>query len=99
MFTFVETVVKSKKVPFQIQTIRADNGMDFTYKYTSDTYENPFDTESKDAGIEHKLIPPRTPWHNGKVERSHRNDRRYFYDWEHFSSVDEFNETLRYHLV
>lgn len=30
----------------------------------------------------YKLIPPRTPWHNGKVERSHRNDQRYFYDWE-----------------
>ena len=50
-------------------------------------------------GIEHILIPPRTPWHNGKVERSHRNDQRYFYDWEHFRSVDELNEKLRKHLI
>ena len=49
-------------------------------------------------GIEHVLIPPRTPWHNGKVERSHRNDQRYFYDWEHFRSVEELNEKLKEHL-
>ena len=30
------------------------------------------DTVLRKAGVEHKLIPPRTPWHNGKVERSHR---------------------------
>lgn len=42
----------------------------------------------------YKLIPPRTPWHNGKVERSHRNDQRYFYDWETFRSVEELNKKL-----
>ncbi|MDR2532365.1 MAG: integrase core domain-containing protein [Oscillospiraceae bacterium] len=45
-----------------------------------------------------KLIPPRTPWHNGKVERSHRNDQRYFYNWEKFGSLDEFNRKLAEHL-
>ena len=50
-------------------------------------------------GIEHILIPPRTPWHNGKVERSHRSDQRYFYDWEKFTSVEEFNEKLKEHLL
>ena len=44
-------------------------------------------------------IPPRTPWHNGKVERSHRNDQRCFYDWEKFSSIEEFNKKLRAHLI
>ena len=47
----------------------------------------------------YKLIPPRTPWHNGKVERSHRNDQRYFYDWETFRSVEELNKKLEKHLV
>ena len=49
-------------------------------------------------GFKHILIPPRTPWHNGKVERSHRNDQRYFYDWEHFCSAEELNEKLKAHL-
>ena len=47
----------------------------------------------KKLGIKHKLIPPRTPWHNGKVERSHRNDQRYFYDLETFKNIDDLAET------
>ena len=84
--------------PFKIQTIQTDNGTEFTYKYISETEECPFDTALKKAGIAHKLIPPRTPWHNGKVERSHRNDQRYFYDWETFGSVEELNMKLAEHL-
>ena len=87
-----------KVFPFKIQTIQTDNGTEFTYKYISDTEINPFDKELMKQGIEHILIPPRTPWHNGKVERSHRNDQRYFYDWETFRSVDELNIKLREHL-
>lgn len=84
--------------PFKIKTIQTDNGTEFTYKYISDNKLCPFEKALKRAGITHKLIPPRTPWHNGKVERSHRNDQRYFYDWEKFSSVEELNEKLREHL-
>lgn len=84
--------------PFPIQTIQTDNGTEFTYKYISETEKCPFDTALAAAGITHKLIPPRTPWHNGKVERSHRNDQRYFYDWEKFSSVEELNQKLKVHL-
>ena len=84
--------------PFKIQRIQTDNGTEFTYKYISDDTECPFDTALNAAGIEHILIPPRTPWHNGKVERSHRNDQRYFYDWETFSSVKQLNDKLKEHL-
>lgn len=35
---------------------------------------------------------------NGKVERSHRNDQRYFYGWEKFTSVEDLNEKLKKHL-
>ena len=88
-----------KVFPFQIQTVQTDNGTEFTYKYISDTEESPFDRALTAAGIAHKLIPPRTPWHNGKVERSHRNDQRYFYDWEKFSDVEELNRKLKAHLT
>jgi transposase len=57
--------------PFKIQTVQTDNGTEFTYKYISDVEKCPFETELGRLGIAHKLIPPRTPWHNGKVERSH----------------------------
>ena len=88
-----------KVFPFKIQTVQTDNGTEFTYKYISETEECPFDTELKMLGITHKLIPPRTPWHNGKVERSHRNDQRYFYDWETFRSVEDLNRKLAEHLI
>ncbi|WP_417111404.1 integrase core domain-containing protein [Hominenteromicrobium sp.] len=48
--------------------------------------------------MQHKLIPPRTPWHNSKVERSHRNDQRYFYNREKFASVEDLNRKLKDHL-
>ena len=82
----------------KIQTIQTDNGTEFTYKYISEDTECPFDTELRKLGIEHKQIPPRTPWHNGKVEQSHRNDQRYFYDWETFRSVEDLNTKLAKHL-
>ena len=87
-----------KAFPFRIKTIQTDNGTEFTYKYISDENICPFDKALQKLGIKHKLIPPRTPWHNGKVERSHRNDQRYFYDWETFRSVEELNQKLEKHL-
>ena len=87
-----------KIFPFKIQTIQTDNGTEFTYKYIGDMELCPFDIALKNAGVQHKLIPPRTPWHNGKVERSHRNDQRYFYNWEKFVSVKDLNRKCKDHL-
>ena len=89
----------AKAFPFRIQTIQTDNGTEFTYKYISEAEECPFDKELRRLGIQHKLIPPRTPWHNGKVERSHRNDQRYFYDWEISRSVEDLKRKLSQHLI
>lgn len=93
---FLRMLVKA--FPFRIQRIQTDNGTEFTYKFISEAEKSPMDKLLKKWGIEHILIPPRTPWHNGKVERSHRNDQRYFYDWEKFRSVEELNEKLKAHL-
>ena len=41
--------------------------------------------------ILHKIIRPRTPRHNGKVERSHRNDNNRFYQFLTFSSLQDLN--------
>ena len=94
---FLKMLIKA--FPFNIQTIQTDNGVEFTYKYISDERVCPFDIALQKLGIKHKLIPPRTPWHNGKVERSHRNDQRYFYDWETFKNVDDLNQKLEKHLA
>lgn len=88
-----------KEFPFSIQTVQTDNGTEFTYKFISNTEKCPFEKALAKQNIAHRLIPPRTPWHNGKVERSHRNDQRYFYDWEKFRDLREFNERLSIHLI
>ena len=40
-------------------------------------------------GIKHHKIQPRRPQHNGKVERSHRNDNERFYSYLKFFSLDD----------
>jgi transposase InsO family protein len=84
---------------FKIQTVQTDNGKEFTYRFLNTDKVGAFDLELQHLGIKHKLIPPRTPWHNGKVERSHRNDQRYFYDWEKFRSLKDLNAKLVNHMA
>ena len=50
-------------------------------------------------GIEHKLTRPRTPRHNGKVERSHRNDNERFYKFLRFYSFDDLQKQMAVYLA
>jgi len=43
------------------------------------TVTHPFTQHIQTQGVRHKLIRIATPWHNGKVERSHRTDEEEFY--------------------
>ncbi len=83
-------------VPKVIQT---DNGQEFTYiKQTKDDRLHPFDTLCEELGIEHKLIKPRTPRHNGKVERSHRSDNERFYRYLKFYSYEDLKNQMKAYL-
>ena len=50
------------------------------------------------ADLEHKLIRPRTPRHNGKVERSHRNDQQRFYNYLSFYSYEDLLIQMKAYL-
>ncbi len=64
---------------YQPEIIQTDNGAEFTHiKKTNRMH--PLDILCNQLKISHKLIRPRTPRHNGKVERSHRNDQERFYN-------------------
>ena len=41
---------------------------------------------------------PWTPWHNGKVERSHRNDNERFYKYLSFYSYDDLINQMKKYL-
>ena len=49
-----------------------------------------FEATAAELDIRHKLIRPYTPRHNGKVERSHREDQKRFYSCHSFYSFDDF---------
>jgi len=82
-------------VPKIIQT---DNGQEFTFLKQFSDKEHKLDTLCKKLGIIHKLIKPRTPRHNGKVERSHRNDNERFYKYLKFYSYDDLLKQMKAYL-
>ena len=79
------------------ETIQTDNGCEFcnTQKTKRVHY---FDAFLNHLGITHKTIRPRTPWHNGKVERSHRNDQERFYNHLKFYSYYDLLKQMKAYL-
>lgn len=81
-------------VPKMIQT---DNGQEFTFiRETNKVHA--LDKLCDELGIIHKLIKPRTPRHNGKVERSHRNDNERFYKYLKFYSFEDLQKQMKAYL-
>jgi len=70
--------------------IQTDNGFEYTStSRKTRKKQHPLDTLCKQHGIVHQLIRPRTPRHNGKVERSHRNDNQRFYQHLKFYDLND----------
>jgi transposase InsO family protein len=81
-------------VPRVVQT---DNGLEFSH-FKETKIIHPFDRECERLGIVHKTIKPRTPRHNGKVERSHRTDNERFYSTLRFYSFEDLQKQGRRYL-
>lgn len=77
--------------------IQTDNGSEFTYTQKTSRI-HPLDLLCMRLHISHKLIRPRTPWHNGKVERSHRNDQERFYNHLRFYSYEDLQVQMKRYL-
>ena len=77
--------------------IQTDNGGEFTNIARTDRV-HAFDVLCSQLHIKHQLIRPRTPRHNGKVERSHRNDQERFYNYMHFYSYDDLIIQMKRYL-
>ncbi|MCM1534259.1 MAG: DDE-type integrase/transposase/recombinase, partial [Corallococcus sp.] len=77
------------------QIIQTDNGTEFTMpKSAKKTTVHVVDKLLNKLHIQHQLIRPRTPRHNGKVERSHRTDQECFYNHLRFSTFEELKEKM-----
>lgn len=79
---------------YQPEIIQTDNGAEFT-NFSNTDRVHAMDALCQELGITHKLIRPRTPWHNGKVERSHRNDQERFYNFLSFYSYEDLKIQMK----
>ena len=77
--------------------LQTDNGAEFTHTQKTKRI-HPLYVFCSTYGISHKTIRPKTPWHNGKVERSHRNDQERFYNCLKFYSFDDLQEQMKRYL-
>ena len=81
--------------PKEIQT---DNGVEFTWNQEKIKKTHPLDELCIEEGIYHHKIKPRTPRHNGKVERSHRSDNERFYNTLKFYSLKDLRYQAKLYL-
>ena len=82
-----------------VECVQTDNGFEFTNRISGSqrNLETHFEATARQLEIHHKLIRPYTPRHNGKVERSHREDQKRFYDSHRFYSLADFGGQLATH--
>ncbi|WP_438838996.1 DDE-type integrase/transposase/recombinase [Streptococcus pluranimalium] len=89
--------VAIKHFGYQPQILQTDNGFEFTH-FREIKQIHPLDILCQKLGIEHKCIRPRTPRHNGKVERSHRNDNERFDKHLQFYSYEDLIKQMKANL-
>ena len=89
-----------KRRGITVECVQTDNGFEFTNRFSPSKKDSLtlFEATAKKLGIRHKLIRPYTPRHNGKVERSHREDQKRLYDSHSFYSLEDFSNQLAIHL-
>ena len=83
----------------KVECVQTDNGFEFTNRFSNSKRNLPtlFERTASELGVFHKLIRPYTPRHNGKVERSHREDQKRFYSVHRFYSLADFGGQLAAH--
>lgn len=93
-----------ENIGVKVWRVQTDNGTEFTLPkndFTQRAYiegealEHVFTAECNERGIKHRLIKPRSPELNGKVERSHRIDNERFYSKWKFNTEYELEHALQ----
>ena len=81
-----------KELGFDIKKVQTDNGKEFTNSESDK--KTLFEVKLEEKGIEYVTTRPYSPWENGKVERSHRLDSKYYAD-KKFKSKEELLRAIR----
>ena len=94
-----KAVTYYKTQGFEVKCVQTDNGFEFTNRLHTHEIKRLtlFELTAQELGIYNKYIKPYTPRHNGKVERSHREDQKRFYSCHRFYSFADFGAQLAVH--
>jgi len=89
-----------KRKGIRVECVQTDNGFEFTNRFSNSKRDltTLFEATAVNLGVRHKLIRPYTPRHNGKAERSHREDMKRFYSSHSFFSLADFDTQLAAYL-
>nr|WP_234970882.1 DDE-type integrase/transposase/recombinase [Dolosicoccus paucivorans] len=86
-----------EEMGFKIDKIQTDNGREFTNDPEETDKQSRFQKVLNCLGIDYQTTAPYSPWQNGLVERSHREDEEKFYSRRRFFSEEELEKALRRH--
>ena len=99
-----QVVSRFKALGIEVECVQTDNGLEFTKQFLAKRANNHsmFEATAHKLGIRLKRIKPHTPKHNGKVERSHREDQKLFYSemirLNHLIiDIDDYKRRLKRH--
>ena len=83
---------------FKVTTVQTDNGREFTNDPAVTTKLTLFEEILQEKGIDYKNTRPYSPWQNGIVERSHREDGERFYNRREFSNIEALKKAHRRYI-
>lgn len=99
-----QVVSAFRALGIEVKCIQTDNGTEFTKQFLAKENNNHsmFENTARRLKVKLKRIRPGTPRHNGKVERSHREDQKLFYSemirLNHLiTDEDDFKRRLKRH--
>ena len=85
------------KLGFKINTIQVDNGYEFVNDGDKTDKTSEFEKVAQKLGMKIKRIRPYSPWQNGKVERSHREDSKIVYNRKIFTREKDLIKQINKH--
>lgn len=85
------------KMGFPIRMIQVDNGCEFVNDGDRTEKESAFEKTAKELHMKLRRTRPYSPWQNGKVERSHREDGKILYGRKVFTSEKELIKQVEKH--
>lgn len=89
--------VLEEKMGFPLKIIQVDNGYEFVNDPDKTSTTSVFQKVADELGYEVKRTRPYSPWQNGKVERSHREDGKILYNRKIFySKTDLINQVAKH---